>query len=189
MTTPIRRRRSLIWGLALAAVCTAVMARIVAQPKAESPRIRFETSAGAFTMVTYPLEAPATVAHIVELVKAGFYDGLRVHRALPGFVVQFGDPQSRDDGARDRWGRGADAGSGAPIGVAELSPKRKHVGGAVGVAHMGEPAKGDSQIYVTLKPRPDLDGQYVVFGQVIDGEDVPARLQVGDRIVRATVEP
>jgi len=49
---------------------------------------------------------------------------------------------------------------------------------------MGSPAKADSQIYITLAPRPDLDGQYAVFGQVVEGQDVPARLQVGDEIRR-----
>jgi peptidyl-prolyl cis-trans isomerase B (cyclophilin B) len=52
---------------------------------------------------------------------------------------------------------------------------------------MGEPARADSQIYITLAARPDLDGQYAIFGQVIDGVDVPARLQVGDTIVHASV--
>jgi len=57
----------------------------------------------------------------------------------------------------------------------------------VGVAHMGDPSKADSQIYVTLARRPDLDGQYAVFGHVVEGEDVPAALQVGDEIRRVYV--
>ena len=52
---------------------------------------------------------------------------------------------------------------------------------------MGNPAKGDSQIYITLAPRPDLDGQYAVFGRVIEGADVPATLQVGDELRRVYV--
>ena len=158
------------------------------QTRVDAPRITFETSAGRFTIETYPLDAPLTVAHIVALVKSGFYDGQRVHRALPGFVVQFGDPQTRDDSKRALWGRGPGASSGKPIGAAEVVLKRKHVLGAVGVAHMGEPAKADSQIYITLDARPDLDGQYAVFGQVVEGGTVPAQLQVGDLIVHASVE-
>ena len=146
-----------------------------------------ETSRGSFAFQTFPVEAPKTVAHIVALVKEGFYDGQHVHRAQPGFVVQFGDPQSRDLDKRDRWGKGAAASSGTPIGVAEISKKRLHLAGAVGVSHMGDPAKADSQIYVTLAPRRDLDGQYTVFAQVVEGEDVPARLQVGDEISRVFV--
>ena len=57
------------------------------------------------------------------------------------------------------------------------------------MAHMGDPAKADSQFYVTLANRPDLDGQYAVFGQVIDGAEVPETLQVGDLITRVSVKP
>ena len=57
------------------------------------------------------------------------------------------------------------------------------------MAHMGEPAKADSQIYITLDDRHDLDGQYAVFGQVIDGVEVPAKLQVGDLIIRMFIKP
>jgi cyclophilin family peptidyl-prolyl cis-trans isomerase len=137
--------------------------------------------------VTFPLEAPRAVAHIVDLVKRGFYDGQRVHRALPGFVVQFGDPQSRDLTQRDRWGRGPGAGSGRVIGLTEMTGKRKHGPGAVGLAHMGEPAEADSQLYITLDRRKDLDGRYAVIGEVVDGADVPGRLKVGDLIGRVYV--
>jgi cyclophilin family peptidyl-prolyl cis-trans isomerase len=156
---------------------------------AQDAVIVMETSKGAFAFETFSKEAPMTVAHIVDLVKNGFYDGLRVHRAVPGFVVQFGDPQTRDLAKKTLWGRGAAAGSGKPIGVAEISKKRPNRKGAVGVAHLGKPAGADSQIYVTLAPRRDLDGQYAVFGQVISGEDVIESLEVGDVITRAYVKP
>ena len=134
-------------------------------------------------------DAPLTVAHVVGLVKAGFYDGQRIHRAIADFVVQFGDPQTRDLSTRALWGRGAAAASGKPIGSAEITRRRLHVKGAVAMAHLGDPAKADSQIYVTLANRPDLDGQYAVFGQILDGTDVVESLQVGDQITRAFVRP
>lgn len=146
-----------------------------------------ETSKGTFAFTTFPDDAPLTVAHIVRLVRAGFYDGQRVHRAVPRFVVQFGDPQTRDEGLRSLWGKGEAASSGQPIGAAEMSKRRQHFPGAVGVAHMGEPAKADSQIYVTLSRRADLDGQYAVFGQIVQGADVLLQLAVGDEIRRAYV--
>jgi peptidyl-prolyl cis-trans isomerase B (cyclophilin B) len=153
-------------------------------PPARTPLIVVETTQGTFAIDTYPHEAPLSVAHIVKLVRDGFYDGQRVHRAVPGFVIQFGDPQTRDLEKRVLWGRGADASSGTPIGVAEVTLKRKNVALAVGLAHMGEPAQADSQLYILLTTRPELDGQYAVIGQVVEGEDVPARLQVGDQIRR-----
>jgi peptidyl-prolyl cis-trans isomerase B (cyclophilin B) len=112
-----------------------------------------------------------------------------VHRAVPGFVVQFGDPQTRDLSKRPLWGRGAGAASGKAIGVGEISKKRLNRTGAVGVAHLGTPADADSQIYITLAPRRDLDGQYAVFGQLISGAEVVESLEVGDLITRAYLRP
>lgn len=152
-----------------------------------APVVVVQTSKGTFAFETFPNEAPRTVAHVLELARSGFYDGLRVHRAYPGFVVQFGDPQTRDTTRRELWGRGESASSGKPVGVAEITKRRQHQAGAVGVAHRGDPAKADSQIYITLARRSDLDEQYAVFGQVIEGQDVPGRLQVGDEIERVFV--
>jgi cyclophilin family peptidyl-prolyl cis-trans isomerase len=150
------------------------------------PIIVIETmTKGSFEFETYPNEAPRTVAHILALVKRNFYNGQRVHRVVPGFVIQFGDPTSRDMTKKDRWGTG---GSGKPIGAAEMNPKRTHRLGAVAMAHAGDPKNADSQMYVTLAPTPRLDGDYTVFGQVISGMDVVQKIQVGDIIRRATVK-
>jgi len=153
-----------------------------AQPAA--PLVVVDTERGTFAFAMFERDAPLSVAHIVSLVKRGFYDGQRVHRAVPGFVVQFGDPQTRSLDQQADWGRGAGASSGSAIGVAEMSAKRKNVALAVGLAHMGEPASADSQLYILLDTRPELDGQYAVIGQVVEGEDVPATLHVGDGIRR-----
>jgi cyclophilin family peptidyl-prolyl cis-trans isomerase len=189
------KRPSAVCGLLAACAVLAVAGPpevrhgLIAQQIGDRPVVVVDTSRGSFSFEVFPGDAPATVAHILELVRGHFYDGQRVHRALQGFVVQFGDPQSRDPSKRDAWGRGEAAASGHPIGVAEITRKRTHKRGAVGIAHMGNPARGDSQIYITLAPRPDLDGRYAVFGQVIAGEDVLAQLQVGDEIRRVYVRP
>jgi peptidyl-prolyl cis-trans isomerase B (cyclophilin B) len=151
------------------------------------PVIVVETNAGAFAFETYPNEAPKTVAHVLQLVRNGFYDGQRFHRAIPGFVVQWGDPQTRSVEKTADWGKGDAASSGTPIGVTEMNRKRLHAKGAVAMAHPGDPAKADSQIYVTLADRPDLNGKYTVFGRIIAGADVPARIQRGDVITRMYV--
>ena len=182
----MNRRAAL--ALAFAFACAPLdAAQVAPRPPKPIPVIVVETSKGTFAFETYPNEAPKTVAHIVGLVQKGFYNGQRVHRAMAGFIVQFGDPQTRDLSLRDRWGRGAAASSGTPIGVAEITKKRLNQAGAVGVAHMGNPAQGDSQIYITLAARRDLDGRYAVFGRVIEGVDVPASLQIGDEIKRVYV--
>ena len=162
-------------------------AAVPAQPSpGAGPVVVIETTKGTFEFETYPTEAPRTVEHILALVKRNFYNGLRFHRVEPGFVVQVGDPNTRDYTKKHLWGTG---GSGKPVGVAELSRKRLHVAGAVAMAHSGNPAQADAQFYVTLSAVPRLDGKYVVFGRVINGMDVVSKIVVGDVIRKASVKP
>jgi cyclophilin family peptidyl-prolyl cis-trans isomerase len=148
------------------------------------PVVVVETEKGTFEFETYPNEAPKTVAHILGLINKRFYNGQRVHRVVPGFVIQMGDPQTRDMTKEKAWGNG---GSGTVVGVAEISKTRTHVRGAVAMAHAGDAAKADSQFYVTLADAHRLDPDYTVFGKIISGMDVVMKIQVPDRIVRVTV--
>lgn len=175
----------LVPAVALVALVFAapVSAQVPAAPS--GPVIVVETSRGVFEFETYPAEAPKTVARIVELVKQRFYNGMRIHRVVPGFVIQWGDPQTRDMTKKDRWGTG---GSGKPVGVAEITKTRTHVLGAVAMAHAGDPSKADSQMYVTLAPVARLNGQYTVFGKVTTGMDVVQKIQAEDVIKRMTVK-
>lgn len=150
------------------------------------PVIVLETVKGTIEFETYPEEAPKTVARIVELVKKNFYNGQRFHRAEPKFLVQIGDPQSRNPQMSDYWGR---AGFGKPIGVAEITKKRRHVRGAVAMAYAGtDPRQADSQFYIVLTSRPELDAKYTVFGRVISGLGIVDRLQKGDMLKKASVK-
>jgi cyclophilin family peptidyl-prolyl cis-trans isomerase len=180
--TGARRALAFLLTIAVLALLPTVSAAQMA-----GPVIVVETTKGAFAFETFPADAPKTVAHILELVRKGFYDGQRFHRAIPGFVVQWGDPRSRDLDKQADWGRGEQASSGSPIGVSEISRKHLPTKGAVAVAHYGDPSKADSQIYVTLADRPDLNGKYTVFGHVVAGNDVPERIQRGDLITRMYV--
>ena len=156
------------------------------QTPGTGPVIVVETVKGTFEFETFPNEAPRTVEHVVNLANRHFYNGLRFHRVEPGFVIQAGDPNTRDYTKKDIWGTG---GSGTPVGVSELSRKHRHVRGAVAMAHPGNAAKADAQFYVMLGDRPSLDGKYVVFGQVTSGFDVPAKIRVGDVIKKMYVKP
>ncbi|MBI2833281.1 MAG: peptidylprolyl isomerase, partial [Acidobacteria bacterium] len=78
-------------------------------PASKGPVLVIDTAKGTIEFETYPEEAPKTVEHIVGLVKKGFYNGQRFHRVVPGFVIQVGDPQTRDMTKRDMWGRGSGA--------------------------------------------------------------------------------
>lgn len=149
------------------------------------PVIVVETEKGTFEFETYPNEAPKTVAHIVNLVNTKFYNGQRVHRVVPGFVIQMGDPATRDMTKQAAWGSG---GSGKTIGAAEITKTRTHsTKGMVAMAHAGDASKADSQFYVTLAPQTRLDADYAVFGKVISGMDVVEKIQAPDRIIRVTV--
>ena len=151
------------------------------------PIIVVETAAkGTFQFETYPNEAPKSVEHILGLVKRNFYNGMRIHRQIPGFIAQFGDPLSRDLSKQESWGTG---GSFNIVGVGEPNPKRTHVTGAVAMAYPGkDPRQADSQMYIMLAPRHSLDGDYTVIGQVIAGMDVVQKLAKGDIIRRVTVK-
>ena len=144
---------------------------------------------GTIEIETYPNEAPKTVDHILALIKRNFYNGQRILRIVPGQLVQFGDPQTRDMTKQAWWGRGFDAGSGKSIGVAEFSKKRLHKVGSVSMAHAGDAREADSQMFISLSAQPKWNGQYTVFGQVISGMDVVRKLAVTDRIVRVTLKP
>ncbi len=186
-------RMAVVLGALLLAGAPAALeaqARAGQAPRAAAPAgpvLVVETVKGTFEIELYPTEAPKTVAHITTLANRRFYNGLRVHRVEKGFVVQFGDPQTRDMTKRDLWGRGLGAGSGRPIGVGEFSTLRTHKLGAVAMAHPGDAKQGDSQMYIMLAPAPRLDGDYTVFGQVTSGLDVVRMLEETDVIRRVTV--
>ena len=168
-----------------ASTVVALTSAAGAQPKSPGagPIIVLETVKGTIELETYPEEAPKTVAHIVELVKKGFYNGQRFHRAEPNFLIQVGDPVSRDFSRQSTWGRQS---SGKPIGVAETTKKRRHVLGAVSMAYPGtDKTLASSQFFILRRPAPEYDLKYTVFGRALKGMDVVGRIQRGDVLKRA----
>jgi cyclophilin family peptidyl-prolyl cis-trans isomerase len=163
----------------------ATLASVAAQQKSPGagPIIVLETVKGTIEFETYPEEAPKTVTQIIGLVKKNFYNGQRFHRAEPNFVIQVGDPVSRDYSRQTWWGRQS---SGKPIGVAEVTKKRRLVLGAVAMGYPGtDKAAADSQFFIMRRAAPELDGKYTVFGKVLTGQDVVAKIQRGDVLKRA----
>jgi len=140
---------------------------------------------GNVYILLHTKEAPKTSAHIATLVKKAFYDGQRFHRVERNpkpFLVQIGDPTSRTGAIGDAGGTG----SGARIPF-ELT-KFKNVVGAVGLCrNFDDKDSGDSQFYILLDRSSFLDGNYSVFGQVVVGLDVIKKIQLGDRLVAATI--
>lgn len=186
--TTLMGRRAVFAVITVLTLCATLRAGGAGQAQTSpgaGPVIVLETAKGVIEFETYPEEAPKTVQRIVALVRKGFYNGQRFHRADPNFVVQIGDPQSRNMTMQEWWGR---AGSGSPIGAAEMTKKRTHVRGAVGMGHSGSPEAADSQFYITLRNAPELNGKYTVFGRVIRGLDVAAKIQKADMLKRASVK-
>ena len=134
---------------------------------------RIETARGLVTISLNGVEAPLTVMNLVTLAKEGYFDGAPIHRVVPGFVVQDGDPTG--------------TGSGGPgYEIRDELSALPYRAGTVGMALSG-PDTGGSQWFVTQAPQPPLDGGYTVFGQVASGQDVVLRIEQDDRIVRLTV--
>jgi cyclophilin family peptidyl-prolyl cis-trans isomerase len=140
---------------------------------------------GEITLEFFPKDAPKHVENFVTLAKKGFYDGQRVHRVEPNFVVQFGDPQSKTLPMNDpRMGTG-DAGYKLK---AEFN-SRKFERGVLGMARAQDPDSAGSQVYIMLGPAPFLNGKYTAFGQVTKGMDVVDKIRVGDKITSIKVVP
>ena len=185
--TVLRTACAVIYACALGVLVTASGSGSIEQTSPGAGAILvLETAKGTIEVETYPEEAPITVARVIELVKKNFYNGQRFHRAEPKFVVQIGDPQTRNVQLKEWWGR---SGFGKPIGVSEITKKRRHVRGAVAMAYAvgADPRAADSQFYITLRNAPELDAKYTVFGRVINGMAVADRIERGDVLKKASV--
>lgn len=187
MTSAVRISQCAVLAVALLTFRPVAVAGTVQKSPGAGQVIVLETSKGIIEFETYPEEAPKTVARIVEYVKKGFYNGHRFHRAEPNFLIQVGDPTSRNVAMQEWWGRG---GSGKPIGVAEITKKRRHVRGAVAMAYPGtDPRAADCQFYIVLQSRPELDAKYTVFGKVISGLEVIDKIRRSDVLKKAFIVP
>jgi cyclophilin family peptidyl-prolyl cis-trans isomerase len=161
-----------------------------AQPKeAPKPAAKAPTAvitmekAGEIRLEFWPNDAPNHVKNFLDLAAKGFYDGQRVHRVEPNFVVQFGDPQTKTLALADpRIGTG---GPGYKV-KAEFN-KRPFERGVLGMARADDPDSAGSQVYIMLGPAPFLNGKYTAFGRVSSGMDVVERIKVGDKITSIKV--
>ena len=184
----LTRRRFLlpfIAALAIAAAPQPVAMNIAPPPEvAANPANRWTlqlSNGGTVTILLRPDLAPQHVARIQELTRRGFYNGLKFHRVIPGFMAQGGDPKGTGEG-----------GSELPDLKAEFTTT-PFLRGTVGAARAQSPDSGNSQFFITFVPRPDLDNDYTVFGRVISGMDAVDKIAPGEpppeptKIVTATI--
>jgi cyclophilin family peptidyl-prolyl cis-trans isomerase/HEAT repeat protein len=138
-----------------------------------SPHAFIETAKGTIEIELSVLDAPQTAQNFMTLARKGYFNGLQIHRVVPNFVIQGGDP--RGDG------------SGGPgYSIRDELNDRPYVRGTVGMA-LSEPDTGGSQFFITHSPQPHLDAKYTVFGHVVSGMDVVDKIQQLDVIQRVRI--
>lgn len=126
-----------------------------------------KTSEGEMVVQFWTDAAPNTIENFKKLARAGFYDGTIFHRIVKGFMIQGGDPNSKDPSKEESYGQG---GPGYKI-KAEFN-HHSHNRGVISMARGPDPDSAGSQFFICLAPVPRLDGQYTTFGKLIKGEDV-----------------
>ncbi len=132
---------------------------------------------GAIRIALYPELAPKTVANFQKLATQGFYEGTSFHRVIPGFMIQGGDPNTKNDDPNDD-------GFGDPgYKIPDEFSDAPHERGAVAMANSGRPNSGGSQFFLIHADAPHLNGSYTVFGRVIEGMDVVDAITEIDRDV------
>src|SRR5580765_4519500 len=126
-----------------------------------------KTNAGAMVVQFWTDAAPNTIENFKKLARSGFYDGTIFHRIVKGFMIQGGDPNSKDPGKESRYGEG---GPGYKV-KAEFND-HSHERGIISMARSSDPDSAGSQFFICLAPVPRLDGEYTTFGKLIKGDDV-----------------
>lgn len=163
-------------GLQIAVVKKGVMSA--------DPIVVMETSKGTIKIQIYRSSVPITGGNFVDLVQKGFYNGLTFHRYEPGFVIQGGDPKG--DGTGGYVDPQTKTERRIPL---EVKADLKHSqAGIVAMARASDPNSASCQFYITLAAASFLDGQYAVFGKVIDGLPAAMELRRGDKILKAVVQ-
>ncbi len=171
--------KGVLIAMALTVAATGANAQINTNP---AEKLVMETSKGKVVIALRPDLAPGHVARVKELTKKGFYDGVIFHRVIKDFMAQTGDPTGTGTG-----------GSEMPDLKAEFTDT-PYVRGTVGAARTSDPNSANSQFFITFGDASFLNGQYTVWGQVVEGMDVVDAINKGeppanpDKIVKMTVE-
>ena len=130
-----------------------------------------ETNLGNIEIKLLPELAPEHVRNFVKLAQSKFYDGTLFHRVIPGFMIQGGDPNTKDTNLKSQWGMG---GPGYNI-KAEFN-SRSHLRGIISMARSQDPDSAGSQFFIVTSDSTFLDREYTVFGEVTDGMDVADKI-------------
>ncbi|PJA78091.1 MAG: peptidylprolyl isomerase, partial [Nitrospirae bacterium CG_4_9_14_3_um_filter_51_5] len=133
----------------------------------KAPHVLVKTKFGEMENVLFPDLAPKHVESFLKLTKSGFFNGTIFHRIIPGFMIQGGDPLTKDPANRSRFGTG---GPGYTV-PAEFN-RVAHEKGILSAARTADPNSAGSQFFIMVDKAPHLDGQYTVFGEIVKGVEV-----------------
>ena len=170
------RRRDILLG---SLVLTMANAADAASPE---DTLVIELASGKVVIEMFPDVAPQHVQRIKELAREGFYDGVVFHRVIPGFMAQTGDPTGTGTGRSDK--------SNLPAEFSQMPFRR----GTVGMARSANPNSGNSQFFICFAPASHLNGQYTVWGQVIEGMELVDKITPGepprnpDKMIKVSVQ-
>lgn len=166
--------RIFLWMVVLGVVLTPGRSTYVEAQAAsgKEPRAMIETKFGSIEIRFFPDKAPKHVENFITLAKSGFYDKTIFHRVIPDFMIQGGDPNTKDEKDKSRYGMGGPAHR-----VKAEFNDRLHVRGIVSMARSQDPDSAGSQFFIVVKDAPSLNGKYTVFGEVVKG------IEVADKIV------
>jgi len=155
-------------------VCTSVLPEVYVPIKEFSQEeidemkkkaVLIKMHEGTFMIEFFPEDAPNTVRNFLQLVESGYYDGMVFHRIVPGFVIQVGDPNTKDpESDRSLWGQG-----GPGYQIQQEFNTLQHDRGIVSMARSAHPDSAGSQFFIVVNDSPHLDGQYTAFGRLIPG--------------------
>ncbi len=174
-----QRKKRIIWLSSLILIVLAVFLVVFKYTKLEKADLSskvnsvavLETNQGIIKFEMFKNDAPKTVENFIKLANQGFYDGVKFHRVIKGFMIQTGDPNSKDDD----W---SDDGLGGPGYTFEDEiNQHKLVRGSVAMANAGPNTNGSQFFIVTAQATPWLDGKHTVFGQVIEGMEVVDKIE------------
>ncbi len=163
-------------------------------------KVHFETDKGEIVAELFEDDAPGTVENFIGLATGKkewtdpktnekmtgkpLYDGLRFHRVINDFMIQGGDPFTRYEDMKGRWGTG---GPGFKIKCETGGKKQKHERGSLSMAHAG-PNTGGSQFFICHGPQPHLDRKHTVFGKVVKGDEIIDKIAGGDKMNKVWIE-
>lgn len=181
---PMFIQRPQLTALQTPAITSEIKSTLETNSKKSMDTVILKTNFGTIEISLFRDKAPNTVENFLKLTKSGFYDGTRFHRVIKGFMIQGGDPLSKDTAIQNRWGTG---GPGYKFDD-ELTGQEKYPQGTLAMANSGPDTNGSQFFIVTADPQAPLPPSYTVFGKVLSGMDVVLKIEKVDTEGKGSID-